>query len=447
MDLNIDNYTNDELIEILELEDPSNSNIIIKTDFYINKFKEEKKEDYVDFFSKVQKKLLMEDIISDTDSSSDEENEKRDFKTDNILVNKGRNITDRQDLNIKENIDIPIKEGIINPNLKNIITKIVNVDSQFRQNATEENFILNTTNFTIDLTHPLTNVLNMKLFSIQIPFTWYNIDSAYGTDYIVVNGNNKHVIESAYYKDWTSLKTELNNISGLTFEQDSNTYKIKITASEGDTIQFYSRNVSGNSGHINNNLGWLLGFRKQSYTISSVGSITSEAVPDLYGPKYLFLEIDDFNQNHLNNTVVNSTDNHDVKLKRPSYFNRDLSYVIQDDGLFQLQPDENRTITQNQLYAFNAINTNLFNNQKFEKTNAPPTTDYIGIIPMKHTGLDFGDVFIENGGGMPINERSYFGPVNISRLAIKLLDDKGNVLNLNGCDWSFSFVCDTLYQY
>jgi hypothetical protein len=449
MDLNIDNYTNDELIEILELEDPSNSNIIIKTDFYINKFKEEKKEDYVDFFSKVQKRLLMDDIISDTDSSSDEENEKRDFNTNNNIVNKNRNLTDRQELNIKENIEIPIKEGIINPNLKNIITKIVNVDSQFRQNATEENFVLNTTNFTIDLTHPLTNVLNMKLFSIQIPFTWYNIDSAYGTDYILVN-DNKHVIESAYYKDWSSLKTKLNNISGLTFEQDSNTYKIKITENEvaGDkTVQFYNRNVSGNSGHINNNLGWLLGFRKQSYTIPSGGSITSEAVPDLYGPKYLFLEIDDFNQNHLNNTVVNSTDNHDVKLKRPSYFNRDLSYVIQDDGLFQLQPDENRTITQNQLYAFNAINTNLFNNQTFEKTSAPPTTDYIGIIPMKHTGLDFGDVFIENGGGMPINERSYFGPVNISRLAIKLLDDKGNILNLNGCDWSFSFVCDTLYQY
>ena len=43
MDLNIDNYTNDELIEILELNDPSNENIIMKTDFYIDKFKNEGK--------------------------------------------------------------------------------------------------------------------------------------------------------------------------------------------------------------------------------------------------------------------------------------------------------------------------------------------------------------------------------------------------------------------
>ena len=71
--------------------------------------------------------------------------------------------------------------------------------------------------------------------------------------------------------------------------------------------------------------------------------------------------------------------------------------------MFQLQPDDKRTITQNQLYAFNAINTNLFNNQSFEKTSAPPTTDYLGLIPLKHSGF-VGDVFIENGGGMPINE-------------------------------------------
>ena len=27
------------------------------------------------------------------------------------------------------------------------------------------------------------------------------------------------------------------------------------------------------------------------------------------------------------------------------------------------------------------------------------------------------------------------------------LDDKGNVLNLNGCDWCVTLICDCLYQY
>ena len=117
------------------------------------------------------------------------------------------------------------------------------MDSQFRQNSIENNFLLNTTNFTIDLTHPLTNVLNMKLYSIQIPFTWYNIDSAYGTDYIEYNGT-KYIINSGYYKDWSSLESKLNlTISDLHFEQDPNTYKIKITSTSGGTIHFYNKNI------------------------------------------------------------------------------------------------------------------------------------------------------------------------------------------------------------
>ena len=58
-----------------------------------------------------------------------------------------------------------------------------------------------------------------------------------------------------------------------------------------------------------------------------------------------------------------------------------------------------------------------------------------------------GDLFIEFGGSLQSNERTYFGPVAISRIHIKLLDDKGNVINLNDCNWSFSLICQVLYQY
>jgi len=30
---------------------------------------------------------------------------------------------------------------------------------------------------------------------------------------------------------------------------------------------------------------------------------------------------------------------------------------------------------------------------------------------------------------------------------VKLLDDKGNILNLNGNDWCVTLVCQSLYQY
>ena len=45
------------------------------------------------------------------------------------------------------------------------------------------------------------------------------------------------------------------------------------------------------------------------------------------------------------------------------------------------------------------------------------------------------------------DRRVYFGPVSIERLRITLLDDKGNILNLHGHDWSFTLIADQLYQY
>ena len=43
--------------------------------------------------------------------------------------------------------------------------------------------------------------------------------------------------------------------------------------------------------------------------------------------------------------------------------------------------------------------------------------------------------------------RNYFGPVTLDRLGIKLLDDKGNLVNLHGRSWSFTLAVKQLYQY
>ena len=58
-----------------------------------------------------------------------------------------------------------------------------------------------------------------------------------------------------------------------------------------------------------------------------------------------------------------------------------------------------------------------------------------------------GEGLVEFSGPIQVNERIYFGPVNIERLRIRLLNDKGHLLNLNGRDWSFTLQAELLYQY
>ena len=68
------------------------------------------------------------------------------------------------------------------------------------------------------------------------------------------------------------------------------------------------------------------------------------------------------------------------------------------------------------------------------------------MIPIKVSGLDQGEVFVEYGGTLQDNDRKYFGPVKITKLRVKLLNDHGDVVNLNGANWSFSFVTEYLYN-
>ena len=68
------------------------------------------------------------------------------------------------------------------------------------------------------------------------------------------------------------------------------------------------------------------------------------------------------------------------------------------------------------------------------------------MIPLKVSGLSQGEVFTEYGGTLQNQERGYFGPVNINRMHIKLINDRGDVVDLNGANWSIQLVCEQLYQ-
>lgn len=68
------------------------------------------------------------------------------------------------------------------------------------------------------------------------------------------------------------------------------------------------------------------------------------------------------------------------------------------------------------------------------------------MIPIKTNALDNGATYTEFGGTLQNQERIYFGPVNISRMSVKLLTDRGDVVDLNGADWTFSLIAEQLYQ-
>ena len=48
----------------------------------------------------------------------------------------------------------------------------------------------NSTDFTFNLSEILKDVLSIKLFSIQVPYTWYTINANFGSNFFYIKGNS-----------------------------------------------------------------------------------------------------------------------------------------------------------------------------------------------------------------------------------------------------------------
>ena len=573
IDTNINNYTISELLAILDLQESESLDpdlVVEKTNTIINKFKD-KKPNVAVFFKQVQSQVLQyaQGLIADDEPDLNGkiiiegfgnrdndavypagEKQVSDWYENEYLSQSDKTqldkITDRkqkfkvfgneqypmkrEQIATTDTFQLPVKQDSLNPNLKNTISRFVNLDSQFRQytGGVEST----STNYTLDLSDTLKNAISLRLYSYQIPFSWYTIDPAYNNTcfWIIDVSNNITIaisIPPGNYSQ-TGFQSQLQQslisagfVNGLSmvnynsnngiiilqfFNQiwvDPSNVSITFTTTESTLILFYdftgvyqcNNNCYNVSNHyFNSTLGWLMGFRVPYSYVNSNGN-TAAAILDLNGPKYLILVIDDFNQNHVNNSLV-SISQFNNTLKMPNYYSPDLPYtcispeqqsaVLEQQGgtlnqiiaqittqtLFDYQtpnvqnglligskyeqdytstqqvlPSAPRTLTQAQLYTINQINNNGNNITNF-LSKAPTSSDILAVLPVKtSTGVPTGSLLVEFSGSLQDNVRNYFGPVNIDRMAVKLLDDKGNVINLNGNDWCITLVCECLYQY
>jgi len=564
IDYNVDNYTVTELLAIVGLDDPTVPQIIDTTNEYIAKFTREKQPQLITFFQEIQTKLVrymseLETKGSDIEFNPNEEQTDKWFKyealpqSENVQKDK---ITDRiqkidvydnqhvpmnrEQLGINNNFQVDVAQDTLNPNLENTTSRFINLDSQFRQASGGSESL--STDYTLDLSDPLTNVLNMRLYSFQIPFTWYTIDYSYGnTCFWVTNAAQTFQInvEPGNYSPTdfcTAIQTSFvtagftNSISPFpqivtynannakitinlngwidpngipiigieqynsTFNSNADPYFTFFDVTGQKTCYTNGTGTCGNSVKgqtLDGTLGWLMGFRLPIVPIFTGGN-TPLNVINLYGPKYFILVIDDYNQNHINNGLITITELSKV-ISMPTYYNTSQPQIcttpavnfpqfflpnvsgnlanvssatafalgvnpntftnsIQDKldisagPIPQILPSAPRTLTQAQIYTINEIIKNKNKTISFRE-KAPTNSDTFALLPIKYSGLKTGDIYVDFSGSLQDNKRIYFGPVNIDRLHIRLLDDRGNIVDLHGGEWCITLISQNLYQY
>lgn len=205
-------------------------------------------------------------------------------------------------------------------------------------------------------------------------------------------------------------------------------------------------------------VGWIMGFREYTeYDLSAEDfNNNNNNITSFFGDtgistslfNYFLLCLDDYNQNRLNDGLVTITGT-DTGVPLPSYANR--SELQCDPVSGELVYNNTAGLTQNQIYATNQIanasetNTAIGSSVSSKSYGSGPfVTDVFGLIPVKTNGLINGAPYVEFGGTLQNQERSYFGPVNISRFSVRLVTDRGNNVDLNNANWSFSLICEQL---
>jgi hypothetical protein len=174
------------------------------------------------------------------------------------------------------------------------------------------------------------------------------------------------------------------------------------------------------------------------------------------------LKIDDFQSNRLNKSLVWINAKVDATIPLPSYYNESLSQYQVSPTNINVVATAPRTLTAKQIYTINSISNTRINALKAGRLIPPDDSDIMAKIPIKKA-TDWGNVdkdgnysVIDNGpaklivefsGPLQLSTREYFGPVTIRNISVGLYDDKGNVLGLNGVDWSFTLIAKSIYQY
>lgn len=301
-----------------------------------------------------------------------------------------------------------VMTNVVKPEKK----KYIFFDTKFCDENHRSNQLSSDYNFT--LSDRLTDVKTISVVNAEVPMSFYNISNSLGNNYFQVTTDSSNIMVIIPDGQYTiaTLSTAINN-QLINFVSSSNkvTYGSFVAnntsffyASPGGrfTINF-AVDKTGNFDKFNlkSKLGWLLGFRNITYIVNGTAisdltlsssiptthlekCVISEAVINMYPIRYLFLAVDE---------LCNGNQESFISLLPKSRINKNIIAKICIDSNF---------------YPYGTIlNVNI------------------------HTGLLTSDT------------RTYTGnKVDIQKLNIQLLDDRGNPINLNGLDFSFGVKID-----
>lgn len=280
-----------------------------------------------------------------------------------------------------------VVSGVINPLKKKTITNTFAINTLFRDIDSK-----NSTDCIFNLPYTIKDVISMKVVSVELPEVIYLINDGFNIIYFYEQTTNIEgsVIFPEGNYDATSLVTmmttqinlQLGTSNRFLVNIDQFTFKTTISNS---TNNFDMTLFNTMNNQFYKSLGWILGYRYTNIYINKK-TYTSESLFNPRPTDYLFLEINDFNYSSASRLI----------------------------GLF----------------LDNFLDKNI-----------------IAKLPYKISDSSgkYNTIFM-NSENIISSTRNYFGPIYLQKLAIRLLNQYGEVVNLHYRDFSLTLEMEVLYD-
>ena len=403
MDFNLKNYQKTELQDMFELPSDYNQELVdiqekkLRDNIVNNQTIHENIKNKTLIFLKEAKQLLLTDLANFY-------NTRFDLKQTPIDSDNNHDVQERKPTPFLNSFPSEFFPGVINPLKKRVSTQNLNIDTRFRENY----YGSPATNYHLNLPIKMSSVMTMQLSAFEMPTTFYNVSKQYGNNFMTLTVTTTTIettsavltIQDGNYT-YDTITSYLNSIlTNLGDPFDKLIFAINIMNTSGSgqmvvgvktgvdltTIDFSLNFQADKNGKEDKStplplkFGWTLGFRNGFYINNS--TYVSEGVVDLLGPRYIYLVVDDYNNNVNNN-----------------FYSAFTSSILNNNILARI-----------------SMNANFFN------------------------------ILEQNNLSIITTPREYYGPVDIQKMNIQLLDEYGRVLDINNMDYSFCLTFKTVYD-
>lgn len=275
---------------------------------------------------------------------------------------------------------------------KPIKTKLLNIDSRFRDDYTPPYF----SNYIVSLPERMNEVKSIRVKNAEIPIAFYNISShlrnntfnlsfdfpGVASEYASITiPDDQYTIETLTH----AINDNIAKTGGIPFTN------VIFSVEEGRSV--FSNSDKGaiftiefdvgpqgdlDTNNLQSKLGWILGFRAPVSPIPPLTELLSPAFIDLNGPRYLYLVVDEF---------LNGNPRSFISMLQQSSLNKNI----------------------------------------------------LARITLNSREYPYGSILTANNalGNLTSDVRVYDRKVNVQRMNIQLINEFGSIMNLNSMDFSF----------